>query len=1049
MEPGTWNSVSHHQTSPESSGSDVERRYLTILIVDLVGFTELSEQLDPEDLRTLQKRFQTLTLRLMERFGGFVARFTGDGALVYFGYPAAHENDAERALRAALTLIDRLPHMDTRLQDLVMPPLVVRIGVHTGLGLIEPEVMSGGPVEHGVTGEVVNLAARLQVEAPPGGIVVSQETLDLVAGLFDVERLGERAIKGLSRKVALYRVLSAIPGAKRSPQRYRDTTPMVGRDAALSTLRACWRAVLAEKRLHRVTISGEAGLGKTRLVREFCSELDPAQVSILQTNCHQMFASTPLYPVASSLWARARLSVAETESARQQKISDMLSEIGLDTPENRELMGSLLGLALTGVMDAAAPTSQLLKQKQYDFLIALIAQTAHARPTVLWIEDVHWLDPSSAELLGEMLRALPDTPLLVIQTRRPFPKGPDLSDGAELIELDRLSRGDCLIIARAIPGAADLADGVLAYAVDAAEGVPLFVEQMTLSLAESEMRAPPQARKASGVPLMLAEMMTERLDRRPDARSAVRAAACIGRSFLPDLLAEVLDKPSEAVTETLQGLVEAEIMQARRHGVEIRYEFRHALLQRIAYESVVQGERQALHARIVEILNRRSAMEPPLPEVVAHHLTEAGVAEAAAGAWLKAGVAAAQRSAHAEAIEQIRRGLALLNRLPDPARARQLELQLQAAMMGSLVAIEGATSIRVSECCHRGLQLCAQGEPTPLVFAFTFGQFTSTNCRGQVDEAAALARTFLDLGEKARNESVRVVGHRMLGTVLFGQARAAEAREQLELSRRLYVPARDAATTHMFGQNTEVHTKSSLSLVLFCLGEIEEALAIGVDALRSADMLRHPHSTAIPLTYVGGWVFGLSGATGPMMDQAARLIALADQHRLGAFKGHGMALLGWALCQRGELADGAAAIERGIAMLDSIDFRLAISGYLGMYADVQRQLGNIDAAKRSASRAIAQMAASSFLWLEPELRRIEALVALADPAEGADAAEAKLRQAADIARRLGFPVMERRCLASLSATLAPSRRDAAVETRLAELASFGDLAARVSRAVGA
>lgn len=1048
MKSGTWEPVSPRQISREpSTSSEVERRYLTILVVDLVGFTELSEQLDPEDLRTLQKRFQFLILRLMERFGGFVARFTGDGALVYFGYPAAHENDAERALRAALTLIDRLPHMDTRVQDIVMPPLVARIGVHTGLVLVEPEVMSSGPIEHGVTGEVVNLAHRLQAEAPPGGIVVSQETLDLVAGLFDVERLGERAIKGLSRRITLYRVLSAIPGAKRSTQRYRDATPMVGRDAALAKLRASWQAVLSEKRLHSVTIIGEGGLGKTRLVREFCSDLDPAQVSILQSNCHQMFASTPLYPVASSLWARARLSAAEDEGARQQKISDMLGEIGLDTPENRELMASLLGLALTGIVDAAAPTSLLLRQKQYDFLVALVARTVRTRPTLLWIEDVHWLDSSSAELLGEILSALSDAPLLVVQTRRPFPKGPALTERAEVIELERLGRSDCLMIARSIPGATELADRVIAYAIDAAEGVPLFVEQMTLSLLETDTRAPPQGRKASGVPLLLAEMMTERLDRRPEARSVVRAAACVGRSFLPGLLAEILDKPGEAITETLHGLVEAEIMQAHRHGVEVRYEFRHALLQRIAYESVVQGERQALHARIVGVLNRRGTTE--LPEVIAHHLTEAGAVEPAIVAWLKAGVAAAQRSAHVEAIEQIRRGLALLRRVADAGKTRQLELQLQAAMIGSLVATEGATSVRVSECCRRGLQLCAQGEPTPLVFAFTFGQFTFTNCRGHVDEAAALARSFLDLGEKSQNESVRVVGHRMLGTVLFGQARAAEAREQLELSRALYVPERDAATTHMFGQNTEVHTKSSLSLVLFCLGDIDQALNVGIDALRSADMLRHPHSTAIPLTYVGGWVFGLCGAAGPMMDQAARLIALADQHRLGAFKGHGMGLLGWALCQRGELSEGASAMERGIAILDSIDFCLGISGYLGIYADVQRQLGNIDAAKHCAERAISLMSKSSFLWLEPELRRIEALVALADPAQGAATGEAMLRRAVEIARRLGYPVMERRCLASLAELLGPARRDPEIETRLAALADFGDLAARVARAVGA
>ena len=467
----------------------------------------------------------------------------------------------------------------------------------------------------------------------------------------------------------------------------------------------------------------------------------------------------------------------------------------------------------------------------------------------------------------------------------------------------------------------------------------------------------------------------------------------------------------------------------------------------MAYELVVQSDRRALHARIVELLRTGSSADGALPEVIAHHLTEAGMFPEAASAWLKAGAHAAQRSAHVEAIEQIGRGIALLPKVPDAAIRRQLELQLQAAMMGSLMAVEGATSIRVSECCQLGLRLCSEGDPTPLAFAFTFGQFTFTNCRGRIEEAAALARSFLALAERVGSEFGRVVGHRMIGTIMLGQGQALKAAEELKLSLRLYQPERDAATTHMFGQSTEVHTKSALSLALFCLGEIDEALAIGVDALRSADALRHPHSTAIPLTYVSGLVFGLSGATGPMLEQSNRLIDLADQHRLAAFRGHGMGLRGWALCQCGDLAQGVAEIERGIAALDAIDFRMAISGYLGFYADAQRQLGNLDAAKSAITRAIELMSASSFLWFEPELRRIEALIAYEDPAQGPAAADAMLDRAVACARALGFPVMERRCLISLKEHRGPTPVGADIDARLAALAHLGDLADRVARAL--
>ncbi len=455
---------------------------------------------------------------------------------------------------------------------------------------------------------------------------------------------------------------------------------------------------------------------------------------------------------------------------------------------------------------------------------------------------------------------------------------------------------------------------------------------------------------------------------------------------------------------------------------------------------MLQVERRATHLGVVAVL-RKAGEQIPL-EVIAYHLTEAGEFREAIEAWLRAGVHAAERSAHVEAIEHLRSGLALVDKIPDPAVRRQLELKLQAALMGSIISAEGATSIRVSECCQRGLELCRTGEPTPLVLPFAFGQFTYTNCHGQVQEAFSLAQLFLSLAERAKSESGRVIGHRMLGTVLFGQGKAVEAKEQFERSLELYLPERDAVTTHQFGQNTEVHTKSSLSLVLFCLGDIDRALEVGADVLRSADMLRHPHSTAIPLSYVGGWVFGLCDASENLIYEAKRLLALSEQHRLTAFSGHGNGLLGWGLAQQGQLEKAAERIERGVQILDSIEFRLALSGFLGLLADVRRQQGNLPAAEAACARAVDLIAASSFLWLEPELRRIEALIL--KETKGPIAAEETLRRAVACAQTLAFPVLERRCLVSLKQLLGPNHHDAEAEARLKQLSYVDDLAQRVA-----
>jgi class 3 adenylate cyclase/tetratricopeptide (TPR) repeat protein len=1034
--------------SPETRPPISERRYLTVVFVDLVGYTRLSAQLDTEDLRVLLRRYQTLALRVMERFGGFVARYIGDGILVYFGYPIAHENDAERAIRAALELIERLRGLDTTVRDTTMPPLVARIGISTGLALIAPELLSGGASEHNAIGDVVNLAARFQAEAPPSGVVISRETFDLVEGRFECAALGSRPIKGLPREVGIYQVIRSVPLAKRAATRkLRSPTRMVGRKSAMECILSQWKSARSASQCRTVAVVGEAGIGKTRLVQEFCGRSEMANATIVQLNCHELFASSPLYPVASFFWARAGMAADDDVGAQIQKISNLLDELGSNSPENKQLVANLAGLATPGAIDAAAPTPLLFKRKQYDFVISLIERTARAQSTLLWIEDAHWLDPSSAELLVEIVASLTSAPLLVLLTHRSFPKGPALPQPDETVHLERLEKQDCLEIAKSLPGADRLSNDVIARAIEAAEGIPLFLEQFIKSLADERLQTPGRVSRPSGVPLMLGEMMSERLDRLPGGRRVVQAAACIGRSFTLEFLASLLDKDPPAIAEPLQALVQAEILLPRRYGAEIRYDFSHALLQRIAYESIVQTERSATHERIVDVLRRGHEPDPTLADLTAHHLTEAGKYRDAIGEWLQAGLSAARRSAHVEAIALLRRGLGLLDKISDATARRQLELGLQAALIGSIMAAEGATSIHVSECCKRGLELCREGESTPLVLAFAFGQFTFTNCRGRVDDAASLARLFLSLAESNGSESGRVIGHRMLGTVLLGQGDAVKAREHLELSLRLYSAERDGAATHQFGQNTEVHTKSSLSLVHFCLGNIDLALAVGIDALRSADALRHPHSTAIPLTYVGGWVFGLCEATDQMMHEAERLRALAEQHRLTAFHAHGTGLLGWALCQQGQLARGAAAIEEAIAALDSIEFRLAISGFLGNLADAQRRLGNLQAAETACARAIESMGQSSYLWLEPELRRIEALISRELFPRKPERAVGMLRSAVRRAQELGFPVFERRCLVTLKQCAAPD--DFEFESRLRELSHLGNLPERVASAMQA
>ena len=407
--------------SPSPPAVARERRYLTIVFSDLVGYTQLSEWMDPEDLRDSQLRYQRAALTAMEDYGGFVASYSGDGILVYFGYPTAHENDAERAVRAALDLLKRVPTLKVNRGNESDTPLAVRIGVHTGLLVIGPELLSMGRTEFGVVGEAVNLAARLKEKAPVNSVVVTKETLELVDGLFDSEPLGDKRIRGLSRTIPVHKIVGAKYGTARTGRMRRGATQMVGRQQESEQLLSHWRKATQESRCTMVQVVGEAGVGKTRLIQDFCRRPAFSGATILRMNCLELFATTPLYAVASFFGSRLGLVAEDDEAARSAKISAYLSGFDANTPENAGVLASLLGFALTRAGSAAPPTPLAVKQEQFTFIAWLFAQIVRKRPVLLWIDDTHWLDPSSAELLPRIVEQLAHAPVLVLLTTHQSP----------------------------------------------------------------------------------------------------------------------------------------------------------------------------------------------------------------------------------------------------------------------------------------------------------------------------------------------------------------------------------------------------------------------------------------------------------------------------------------------------------------------------------------------------------------------------------------------------------------------------------------------------
>ncbi len=1007
-----------------------ERRYLSILFADLAGYTALSERLDPEDLRDLQLRYQDIALTEIERQGGFVASFHGDGVLAYFGYPTASETDAERAVRAGLALVERMPEIADPAID--GAGLSARVGVHTGLVVIGPEKSSAVNHEHSIVGEAANIAARLQAHAPRDSVVVSHATHELVRGIFETESLGERHLRGLSRPIEVHRTLRPRRNAGRI--RHGHALPMVGRAAELAALRDHWLAVVGDGRCRVVDVIGEPGVGKTRLLREFCTLADLADARVLRSVNLELYATTPLHSVAAMLMRQLRLGGPDDPAAMLRKVMAWLDSLGLASPVNAAMVADLLGRPLPSA-GGAGPLPTLLRRRQFELICDLMEHAVRRQPALLWVEDAHWMDPSSVELLGVLLARVRDMPVMVVLTRRAFPKPAALPAATASIALEPLSRAESIAMASGLPGAGALDSRLLARAVEIADGIPLFIEQLTLSLLRdgkaSDRIGPAGAGEA--LPLTLAEILSARLDRLHGARHIVQAAACIGFQVPPPLLAAVAGVTPEAAVAVLNELVEAEILRHRGGG----FEFRHALLQRVARDSMMRPDRHACHARIAAVLRDLAAAgDTALPETIAHHLTEAEQVAEAAAAWLQAGAAAAARQALREAIQHLRQGLAAVPRIEDPAFRLEIELKLQVQLVAPITATRGSTAPELAECCRRGLELCRLAPTSQAVFPFIFGLFTHLHCRGRYVEALQLAELFLETAQRRDNRVAEVEGHRLLGVGLASMRRHREARDSLLTAIRLFQPEWDAGPALMFSQHTLINATSLLGTKHFALGALDQAIPQMTQAVDLAIARRHPHTLAITLSYAC-FVFGMLGHAEAIAWCSSRLVALCEEHQLSLFLTLARAHAGWSRCLAGDIETGSTALQAAAEMQEAADFWIATPFLLGLAAEAHLAAGRRALAETLCARAERMLHRSDagHNEIDPDAMRLVARVRVRlDPGNTA-APAAYLREAIAITRDSAAAYYEYRCLRELEAIEGP------LPNTLERLAALADVPA--------
>ncbi|HSF33392.1 MAG TPA: adenylate/guanylate cyclase domain-containing protein [Candidatus Tectomicrobia bacterium] len=1001
---------------------EAERRQLTVLFCDLVESTSLATHLDPEELREVIRAYHAVCARVIERFEGHIAQYLGDGVLVYFGYPRAHEDDAQRAVRAGLGIIEALRPLQQRLQQGQGVGLAVRVGIHTGL-VVVGEIGEGSRPERLALGEVPNLAARLQGLTPANTVLISASTARLVQGWFVCEALDEQTLKGFPEPMTVYRVV-----AESGVQSRLDLggigglTPLVGREQELKFLVERWEQA-AEGLGQVVVLRGEAGIGKSRLLRALQERLAGQPYTRLECRGSPYAQHSALYPVIDLGRRLLQWQRDELPDVTLEKLEAALAPYDVALPEVMPLLAALLSLPHSERYAPLQLTPERQKQKTFEAILALWRAHAARQPLLFIVEDLHWIDPSTLELLTLLIDQAPTGHILALLTCRPGFQPPWPFGGQVIsLTLDRLPPTQVELMIDQITGGKRLPAEVRQQVVAQTDGVPLFVEELTKMVLESgllreqadrfELRGPLHA---LAIPTTLHDSLMARLDRLGEAKEVAQLAATLGRTFVYELLQAVSPWDEERLQQALEQLVRAELLHQQGILPQVTYTFKHALIQETAYQSLLRSTRQHYHRRTVRILEQRFPdVVETQPELLAYHYTEASLPTQAVPYWQRAGQLAIERSANHEAVDHLTKGLQVVKTLPDtPARTRQ-ELELQLALGSVLRMVKGHTAPDVEHTYTRAYELSQQMGDSPQRFAplmslwrFYLNQAKLQTAQELADQCFALAQHVLD--PEALQDA-----HRMLGATSLFRGEPAAARVHLERGIALDDAQGGRQRALSGGMDHGVTCRSYAAWALWLLGYPEQALTKMHDALTLASELSHAFSLAFALNYAAmlhAWRREVHLAK----ERAEAVITLSNEHAFIHAMSVGMIRRGWTLAKQGAVAEGIGHLHQGLATLRDIGTELALPQHLALLAEAYRQGGQVGEALRVLAGAMAHVDKTEERCLEAELYRLkgECLLAWASQRRTESEAEACFRQALDIARRQKAKSLELRAAISL------------------------------------
>jgi class 3 adenylate cyclase/predicted ATPase len=996
--------------------SGAERRHLTVMFCDLVGSTALSARLDPEDLRELLRVYHESVREVVNQHGGFVAKYLGDGALIYFGYPRANEHDAERAVRTGLALVDAISRL-----SVLREKLHARVGLATGLVVVGDLIGNGEAQERGIVGKTPNLAARLQGLADVDTVVIADATRRLIGELFELFALSPSMLKGFDEPVTAWRVVGESNRQSRFEALHgSNVAPIVGRDEELDLILSRWRRA-QQGGGQVVLVVGEPGIGKSRLALALREGLGTQPSFVQSFACSPHHTNSALFPFASEFEQAAGFIPGDNQEARVAKLKALL-EASVESATALALFADLLNIPLEGSRALADISPLQKKSRLFRAFLERLERMAKSGPVLLILEDAHWLDPTSRELFDQIVDRLRNLPALLLVTLRPDVFPPWIGfPHVSLLTLNRLAQAHAKTLIDGVTGGKALPPEVVEQILARTEGVPLFTEELSKTIVESGLLGDAGDHylldgplPALAIPETLHDSLMARLDRHSPVKEVAQIGACIGREFDHDLLASIVPLAPEELAVALDRLVSAGLVFRRGVAPATTYIFKHALVRDAAYQSLLKTRRQELHGKIALALEQKfSHLADVQPELVAHHFDEAANAEKAVCYWLRAGQLAATRSANIEAIAHIHSGLASLLNLPPGEPRLRLELSLHLAQGGPVLATKGFASREAEAVYRRAEELSRELDDDMSLFTALRGLGYVYHVRANFREAQQLADEAVELSRRIDDSTITFDAKFNVGSLKFHSGCFEAAWESSEEGGcRPDLPHNDA-----YGIDLGVFSRAYRSHCEWHLGLPDRAVQTGTEALSLAREIAIPFSVAIALSYLS-MLRQFRREPEEALTLAKEARALCVEHRFGYYGAWSALVRAWVIAERGALEEGLNAFDAALDEFKGTGAAARMPHYICLFAAMHRKSGRHAAGLRLIDEASHFASAHNETWCDAEIERERGELLLLSRSAGAlENAEYAFMRAIDIARSQGARMLELRAAVSLATLL--------------------------------